>query len=507
METARSRQVTTLALLFGAMVFGMVLAGGLSFTPASHSEPPPQAPSPSASYVGNGLTGFADLADAVAPAVVSIDAATIEKGSEGGGPANPFEFFFGPGGPQQRRQPSPHGGSGEDEEYRSDAGGSGFLVSADGLLVTNNHVVEGATSITVQLDGGHNYKATVKGVDKATDLALLKIESDKPFKYLALGDSDALRVGDWVMAIGNPLGLGKTVTVGVVGAKGRSIGIADTSFENFIQTDAAINRGNSGGPLVNTRGEVVGIATAMNGGAENVGFAVPVKTLKAVLPQLRDKGKVSRGYLGLRVGNLDADRAQAFGLPGTDGALVASVDPDTPAAKAGIRHGDVVLEVDGRTIHETRDLIDYVSGQGPGVKVKLHVFRDGKTLDKDVLLEERPGQGEAEESGGDEEGKGIAWLGMRYQDLTPGLRQSHGVPEDTEGVWVSEVSPSSPLYEESLRPGDVITEVNGEPTRSVSELEERVGGAKTGTFLRFYVERFDGRGGRPTQFFAIVKAP
>jgi serine protease Do len=511
MSNSRSRQVSTLVLLFAAVVFGMVLAGGLQMTPqsqASASAPAQaQAPASSQSYVGNGLTGFADLADAVAPAVVSIDAATIERNDGSNRPSDPFEFFFGPRGP---RRGTPEQGQAP-EEFRTDAGGSGFLISADGFLVTNNHVIEGATQINIQLDGGRTYRATVKGVDAATDLALLKIEPDagQSFKFLELGDSNALRVGDWVMAIGNPLGLGKTVTVGVVGAKGRSIGISEISFENFIQTDAAINRGNSGGPLVNTRGQVVGIATAMNWGAENIGFAVPVNTLRSIVDQLRDKGKVTRGYLGIRVGNLTWERAQAFGLENTDGALVAQVDPDTPAEKAGVRHGDVVLKVDDVVVRETRDLIDYVSAKGPGAKVVLELQRDGKRVKKEVLLEERPGNGDDEPAGeGEEEDAGIEWLGMRYQNLTPGLRSAHGIPEEADGVWVNDIAPSSPLYEEGVRAGDLIAEVNGQAVSSAAEFEERVGATRSGSFLRLYVERYAPRGeGRAVRFFAIVRVP
>ncbi len=257
-------------------------------------------------------------------------------------------------------------------------------------MVTNNHVIEGATSVKVHL-GDRDYTAQVKGVDKATDIALLKIDAGRPLRYLELGDSDAIRVGDWVMVIGNPLNLDRTVTTGVVSAKGRSIGISgDASFENFIQTDAAINFGNSGGPLINMQGQVVAIATAINYGAENIGFAVPVSTLKEILPQLREKGRVSRGYLGLGVRNLDYTQAQAWGLPGTDGALVQSVENNAPAKDAGIQHGDVILSVDGRKVKQTRDLINYVSAKGPNATVKLDVWRDGKTVQKQVKLRERP---------------------------------------------------------------------------------------------------------------------
>src|SRR5436190_7743642 len=290
MSQPRSRTVLTWGLIFGAVVFGMVLAGGLNLTPAGFSAPQPSAASPAAVTLPNGQTvpSFADLAELTLPAVVSIDAVTIEKGRRDreGGQGDPFEFFFGPRGRNPRMQPQPQEpGGGEDEgqpqEFRSDSGGSGFVISADGLIVTNFHVVKGASKVTVHV-GERRLQAEIKGTDPATDLALLKVEAGGGLKYLPLGDSERLRVGEWVMAIGNPLLLEQTVTVGVVSAKHRRIGISDTSFENFVQTDAAINFGNSGGPLINASGEVIGINTAINNGANSIGFAVPVNTLREI---------------------------------------------------------------------------------------------------------------------------------------------------------------------------------------------------------------------------------
>ncbi|MEO8277708.1 MAG: Do family serine endopeptidase [Thermoanaerobaculia bacterium] len=517
-----SRNVATFALLGGAVVFGMVLAGGLDLSATGAAAPiaaaAPAAPGETAAPARVGLSylpSFADLAEKVNPAVVSIEASTIERadarrGSGRGGSQDPFQFFFGPrgGGGQQ-----PNGD--DDREYRSDAGGSGFVVSADGYVVTNNHVIEGATKLRVRLAERY-YDATVKGADPATDLALLKIEAGRNLAFLPLGDSDRLRVGDYVMAIGNPLLLDHTVTVGVVSAKGRSIGLMrDSSFENFIQTDAAINRGNSGGPLVNLAGEVVGIATAMNGGAENIGFAVPVSTLEAVLPQLREKGKVSRGYIGVNISNIDFDRAQAFGLSEAGGALVTQVVDGSPADKAGVEHGDVVLAVDGNKVNETRDLIDYVSAQGPGKKVELDILRDGKRLHKTVELTERAGDTTAEDETPEREGsKDLGWLGLEYQDLTPALRQSLGLASSVEGVLVREVEASSPLYDEGVGDGDLITEINGTPVTSVKEFERVVGAAPKGSFLRLYLRRVSAQGqgqgqgsGRQVNYFAIVRVP
>ena len=505
--------IASLSLTAGAVIFGMVLAGGLDWTPASSGAPAAAAaevvvPGAAAASL-RGLPSFADLSDAVLPAVVTIDAVTIEKADGRRDPrdgGNPFEFFLGPRRdprmPGPPGQPSPR----EPEEFRSDSAGTGFVISPDGLIVTNNHVVEGTTKLTVRL-GERVYTAEVKGTDPATDLALLKVDAGRELKYLALGDSDALRVGDWVVVVGSPLHLDGSVTVGVVSAKNRSIGINDNSFENYIQTDAAINRGNSGGPLVDLDGRVVGIATAMNWGAENIAFAVPVNLLKDILPQLREKGRVSRGYLGVNVQNLTYERSQAFGLESTDGALVVSLEPDTPAGKAGLEHGDIIVAADGRPIKTTRDLIGYVSDRGPDATVTLRILRDGQEIERKVKLGERPRLDEAVEDDGapDRRPGGARWLGMDYQDLTPALRGSHGLPQGTEGVWVSNLVPSSPLFEQGVQPGDIITEVSGERVSNVAEFEERIAAAKSGSYLRLYLRRFDPEDRR--SFFAVVQAP
>jgi serine protease Do len=532
MSTNRNRNLATFLLVLGAVVFGMVLAGGLQMTvpsQAADQNPNLSATRLAAQHATATLPSFADLAEAVEPAVVSIQAATIEKapanrGGGGRGGVDPFEFFFGPRNRQQRpqqQQPDDEdgpqglqgpqgGGPGQPEEYRSDAGGSGFVISPDGLVITNNHVVEGATSVKVHLDD-RDYTAQVKGVDKATDIALLKIDAGHPLRYVELGDSDAIRVGDWVMVIGNPLNLDRTVTTGVISAKGRSIGISDASFENFIQTDAAINFGNSGGPLLNMQGQVVGIATAINWGAENIGFAVPVNTLKEVLPQLRDKGKVSRGYLGLGVRNLDYTQAQAWGLSNTEGALVQSVE-NGPAKDAGVEHGDVILSVDGRKVKQTRDLINYVSNKGPNATVTLDVWRNGKSIQKQVKLRERPASGQAEDDTAPAKpqgGSGIEWLGIQYQDISSSLRGAHGLPSDVSGVIVTSVTPTSPLYEQFVRPGTIISEINGQAVKGSADFERIIKSAKPGSYLRFYTLLYDPRGGSraPQSFFAVVQVP
>jgi serine protease Do len=528
MITTRSRQVSTFLLVLGAVVFGMVLAGGLGMTMPGMTQQSDNALSATraaettAAVAVRGLPSFADLAEAVDPAVVSIQASTIEKaprlrGRRNLGGVDPFEFFFGPrgrggqgdrggqGGPSSPDDES--GGSAQPEDYRSEAGGSGFVISRDGLIVTNNHVIEGASEVKVHL-GDRDYTAQVKGADPATDLALLKINAGSGLKYLELGDSDRARVGDWVLVIGNPLNLNKTVTTGVISAKGRALGINDVSFENFLQTDAAINFGNSGGPLVNLQGQVVGIASAINYGAENIGFAVPVNTLKEILPQLREKGHVSRGYLGISIQNLDYAHSQAFGLPSTDGALVGDVVAGTPAAEAGVEHGDIIVAVDGRHIKTTRDLIDYVSAKGPKATVTLTLLRNGKSLERNVKLSERPGGNQQASNNERQDGnRGISWLGLQYEDITQSVRSSYSLPNNVSGVLVTNVSANSPLYDQAIRPGNIVVEVNGQPVKNVAEFERAVSAAKSKSYLRLYTLRFGRQGQSLPPFFAVVQVP
>jgi serine protease Do len=485
----------------------MVLASGLEWAPSLRAESVP-ATGPvrvPAGVVPDSFPSFADLAEAVGPAVVSIQAASIQSAQGRRRPrqVDPFEFFFGP----RRRSPeSEPEGEGRPQRFRQDSGGSGFIISADGLVITNNHVVEGADRLSVLLDG-RQYAAEVRGTDPATDLALIQIQPDRELTYLELGDSDEVRVGDWVMAIGSPLGLDHSVTTGVVSAKGRSLGIADQSFENFIQTDAAINFGNSGGPLVNTQGRVVAIATAINYGAENIGFAVPVNTLKQILPQLRESGRVRRGYLGIEVSNLDYDSAKAFGLDKAQGALVGNVTAGSPAEKAGVQHGDIILRVDDVEVRETRDLINYVSNEGPDAEVDLVLLREGERLEKSVKLGERPEFGQPPIQPEDAPASGIDWMGIDYQNLTPGLRNLHGISEGVQGIWVTNVEPDSPLYEEGVRPGDVLSEVNGQRVTSAAEFEAEVAKAGSGGYLRLYVIRSDPNSNREVKFFAFAQVP
>ena len=505
MQKSTKRALSFSVLIAAAVIFGMVVAGSVDVTPRSEAQREPAASAVRTAQPAG--PSFADIAEEAMPSVVSITSTDIVKGGanryrvnpfhgEGGG--DPFEFFFGqPFG--RRGQPR-----GDEEDHKELQGGTGFVISDDGEIVTNNHVIEGADKIDVRI-GKDRYTAKVIGRDTATDLALLKIDVKKKLTPLSLGDSDRLRVGEWVMAIGDPLNFDKTVTVGVVSAKDRSGLTADTttrSFENFIQTDAAINFGNSGGPLLNVRGEVVGINTAMYRPAQNIGFAVPVNTLKGILGQLRQHGKVVRGYLGINIQNVDNDKAAAFKLKNQDGAFVQSVLPGEPADKAGIKPGDTILRVDNTPVKEIRDLIGYVSARPPGTKVKLDLVREGKDMTVTATLAERGSEGSDDEeksksSSEDSRGK----IGVSVQELTSQVRQMAGIDASTQGLLVVHVKEVSPAADAGLTDGDVITQVNGKAVTSTEEFAQIVRAAKPGDYLRLYVYRPQGK----VSFFAIVK--
>ena len=493
MERTTKRALSFSALIGAAVVFGMVVAGSVNVTPRSEA----QREATPAARPRNGavlLPSFADTAQEAMPSVVSITSTDIVKGNKGRryqnpfGEGDPFEFFFGPpggGGPNRRGQRP------DEEEHKEVQGGTGFIISEDGYIVTNNHVIEGADKIEVRINNKEKYAAKLIGKDSATDLALLKVEVKQRLTPLPLGDSDRVRVGEWVMAIGDPLNFDKTVTVGVVSAKDRSGLTADAatrSFENYIQTDAAINFGNSGGPLLNTNGEVVGINTAIFRPAQNIGFAVPINTLKTILPQLRDKGKVVRGFLGINIVNVDADRAAAFDLKAQEGAFVESVETGKPAEKAGVRPGDTIVKVDSVPVKDTRDLIGYVSSKTPGSKVQLGLVRDGKDTTVTATLAERKDEpadeGEADNLASDDTpGK----IGMTVQELTPQLRQMQRVKTGVEGLLVVRVKEVSPAADAAIQEGDVITSVNGEKVTTTDEFGKIVGKAKKGDYLKLYV--------------------
>jgi Do/DeqQ family serine protease len=504
MNATAKRQLSFFALIAGAVIFGVVLASSTNWTPVSSAQKVTK--SPSGRTTSMTLPSFSDIATEALPSVVSITSTDIVKGPRrmgqgggGDGQGDPFQFFFG--------FPHPGQGQGDDQqEHKEEAGGSGFIISEDGYILTNNHVVENGQKIEVKIGDQRTYKAKVVGTDPATDIALLKIEVKEKLVPIPLGDSEKARVGDWVMAIGDPWAFDKTVTVGVVSAKGRrnlTLDPNSNSFENFIQTDAAINFGNSGGPLIDVDGQVIGINTAIYRPAQNIGFAVPINTAKAILEQLKTKGKVTRGFLGVNIRNIDEDNMRAFGLSTMNGALVESVEADSPAEKAGALHGDIITKVDEVEVKDTQDLIGYVSAKAPGTKVRLTVLRDGKSRTLTVDLGERRGeQAENAPSSGKEKGGAREKIGLSVQDLTAQGRQYYRIDPSLTGVLVTGVQEVSAANDAGLAEGDVITEVNGRKVGSAEELSRIVRDAKQGDYLRFYVRRFRPR---PVSFFAIVK--
>ena len=406
-------------------------------------------------------------------------------------PGNPFEDFledfFGRGGPG-----GPGGPNGGGPARPTRALGSGFIIDPAGYIVTNSHVVENAEEIEVAFQDGRTLEADVVGTDPATDIALLRVESDAPLPTLAWGDSDASEVGDWVIAIGNPFGLGGTVTSGIISARARDIGAGQ--YDDFLQTDAAINSGNSGGPLIAMDGRVIGVNTAIfsrTGGSIGIGFAIPSAIARNVTQELREQGFVTRGFLGVTIQPVTPEIAEAFGLQGDEGALVSSVTPDSPAARSGLETGDVVRTLNGAPIGEPRDLSRAVADIDPGESVTLGIVRGGeeRTLTAQVGELPRGDQVAGAEPGppGGEGGEGA--LGLTLAPVTPGAREKFGLEEDVEGAVVVNVNPGSPAAEQGFEPGDVITRANREPIGQPSDLvraieEAREQGKETIVVLR-----------------------
>ena len=422
------------------------------------------APAPAASGVvlaaGPAEDSYAPAVGKVAPAVVTVRSERPVRVAQRGQGRNPFEEFFGiPGMPQAPPQPRREGGL-----------GSGVIVSADGYILTNHHVIEGAKEVTVELTDGRTFEAAVVGSDAPSDLAVLKVEA-QGLQTVALANSDAVRVGDVALAVGNPLGVGQTVTMGIVSAKGRATGLGTGSFEDFIQTDAPINRGNSGGALVNTRGELIGINSQIlspSGGNIGIGFAIPSNMAKNVMDQLVQGGSVRRGMLGVTVQSVNADLAKSLGLERVAGALISSVSPDSPAAKAGVQRGDVVTQLDGVAVTDSNHLRNHVAQKQPGSAVRLTVLRDGRTLDLSARLAELTASRDEDERpapGGGESGS----FGLSVQPLTPELADRLGV-RGAAGVAVTAVNPDGPAADAGIREGDVIEEVNRKPVRDAQGL-------------------------------------
>jgi serine protease Do len=447
------------AVLLGAAALLFLETHSRAATESLWSSTPPNLPA------GQSRDQWVAVAKADTAAVVNISTTQVVKNpfvsDNRGNPNDPFQEFF-----RQFMGNMPR-------TYRTHSLGSGFIVRSDGYIVTNNHVVDSATDITVKLPGDRRFKATVIGRDPKTDLALLKIDSQN-LPTVSFGNSDTLQVGEPVMAIGNPFGLEGTVTTGIVSAKGRVIG--EGPYDDFIQTDASINPGNSGGPLVNQAGQVVGINTAIvsqSGGSVGIGFAIPINEAKSILPQLEAKGHVTRGWLGVSIQSMTPELAKAFKLEPEHGALVADVVPNSPAAKAGLKTGDVITEYDGHAIAKTGDLPRLVSNAQIGHSATMRVLRDGKPLTvtaQIATLPESEQPAEATPTGGKS-------LGLTVRPLTPALAKRLEVP-DKVGLVVTEVTDGSPADQAGIQPGDVIVEVNRQPARSVAAFRKAIADQK-----------------------------
>ncbi|MFD2174075.1 DegQ family serine endoprotease [Rhodobacter lacus] len=447
---------------------------------------------------------FADLVEQVKPAVVMITTSTVVTEPAGGmpgfPPGSPFEEFFKEFGMPNMPGQGPQGPA---RPHRSDALGSGFVISEDGYIVTNNHVIENADEISIEFANGTKLDAKLVGTDPKTDIALLKVESDKPLPFVSFGDSDTMREGDWVMAMGNPLGQGFSTSVGIVSARNREL---SGTYDDYIQTDAAINRGNSGGPLFNTSGKVIGVNTAImspNGGSIGIGFSMASNVVSKVVGQLKEFGATRRGWLGVKIQDVTPDMAEAMSLSAPEGVMVSDV-PDGPAKEAGMQSGDVIVSFDGNPVKDSKELVRRVADAPVGEAVRVVVMRGGKEQTLLVTL----GQRELAEGsdGSDDGGKATPGgsdgevLGMTLSPLSDQLRSELNLPSGMIGLVVTDVDESSESFDKGLRKGDVIVEAGQQPVLSVGDLEARVSEAKEGG--RKSVLLLIRRGGEP-RFVAV----
>jgi serine protease Do len=436
---------------------------------------------------------FVKVAEKVAPAVVNIVSTKRVRVTSWGGDwffEDPFEDWW-------RR----FFGFPEEREYKEKVGGSGFIIDPQGYIVTNNHVVQDAEKVVVTTLDGKEFKAEIIGTDPKTDLALLKIKG-KNLPYIKFGDSDSIKVGEWVLAIGNPFGLSHTVTAGIISAKGRHFeGKNVPELNDFIQTDAAINKGNSGGPLVNMKGEVIGITSNIytpTGGNVGIGFAIPSNMARAVIKDLKEKGRVIRGYLGVYVQDIKAEALKSLKLKKKVGALVAKVEPDSPADRAGIKRYDVIIEFNGVKIRDSNHLKVKVAETPPGKEVKIKVIRDGKEKILTAILGELESEGEV---GRGYKSKARRDLGMRLTPLTPRIAREYGY-SFAGGLLITYVRRGSPAFEAGLRAGDVIIEVNRREVNTLRDFNNILRKAKSGDVLILLIRR-----GETGEFIAYLRIP
>lgn len=439
------------------------------------SAPPPR-------MMENGTPfSFADLVERVSPAVVSVTAEEVMKGGAQPGlddmPDAFRDFFRRFGGPGMV-QPQP--------QRKATSMGSGFIIDKSGYIVTNNHVIDGATKITVKLPDGRSFTAKLVGTDPATDVALLKVTSEKPLPTVEFGNDRSLRVGDWVVAVGNPFGLSNTVTAGIVSSIGRDIGNADQPYTDFIQIDAPINRGNSGGPTFDLRGQVVGMNSMIfspSGGSVGIGFAIPSSTIKDVVAALKAHGRVARGWLGVQIQPVTPEIAASLGVKDPKGALVATVMPDSPAARGGLRQGDVILSVNGKEVNDAHDLTRRVASLPAGKSAAFSVLRDGSQQNISVTIGAKKdtqvasaAQGEQDDAASFTTGKA---MGLGLSALTPEVRRAYNLDENVQGVVITKVDPDSNAAEQGLQAGDVVVSVRNKAVHTPADVEKNVAAAHT----------------------------
>jgi len=480
------RKSRVVVLVLAAVISGIALSAGFNFSPIARAlwgDKEKPAVVPAAAGLRMVPVDIPQLFKEVSPAVVNISTTQMVKLNRPRmrnpfGPQDPFDEFF---NNFFGRMP---------KEQKRKSLGSGFIVSPDGYILTNNHVVEKADEVTVTLLDKEEFKAKVIGSDPKIDIALIKIDAKKKLTYVALGDSDRLDVGEWVVAIGNPFGLGHTVTAGIVSAKGRIIGSGP--YDDFIQTDASINPGNSGGPLFNLKGEVVGINTAIIQGGQGIGFATPIQLAKSVLDQLKDKGKVTRGWLGVYIQPLSPEAAENLGLSGRHGALVSDVTSGGPAEKAGIRSGDVIVGFNGKEIKDEHELPQAVASTKPGKTVNVRLLREGKEMALAVTIAEMEGEPGKPAVGHDLPKN----LGLTVQDITPEIAQRLNI-ENTKGVVVTGVEDGSPAEDAGFNEGDILRAILRQNTRNpitnAAEFAKLVKKFQSDKTILFLVERGDAR--------------
>ena len=473
LKTKRFGVMSLAAVAFVCLMTGLLVASGLNWTHTSAAQTleSPSSPAIQAPF----QESFAPLAKRLSPTVVNVRVTKIEKmGFDSrelpeGPLGDMFKQFFG-NNFQGRQQPV-------------QGAGSGVIISNDGYILTNNHVVEGAQEVTVTLADQKEMKAKIVGRDPKTDLAVLKVSADHNLPAAKLGNSEQLQVGDWVIAIGNPFGLSHTVTSGIVSAKGRVIGAGP--YDDFIQTDASINPGNSGGPLFNMNGEVIGINTAIIPNGQGIGFAIPVNTAKPLIPQLVKNGKVTRGYLGVTIQSVTPELAKALNIDRDKGALVADVMKDSPAEKAGFKRGDIIISYNGKTVQNSHDLPPMVAASPIGQAATVGILRDGRGKDIKVDVAELPSdKGTVEASAKPEQEK---W-GMQLQDLTPEIARQLNVEVD-HGVLVAGVQPGSPADDAAIQQGDIILEVNRHPVTTAQQAQKEISNTSDKDALLLLVQR------------------